>query len=264
MKFCTLLTVLFLVFNSFGQSFAQRNISGKKGFINIPDATSDSFKGDFTIGYVYNPMKYGLIKQGVWSEQVLYADLAITSRLNCTFLLLQGRLNGKRRIVEGLGDRQFDVRYQLLKEKKHQPSLAIIMSNPFSISAGFGTQALVIGKTLRISKTITTSFQAGYGSPYYIMRNERNLNNSDILSKFKLIKKSEDRYKSDYLTGVFGGIKFDVAQKGGILLEWDTHKLNAGAYVNLFKIITLQAAALNRNAFTCGVSYTHNLNSAKP
>jgi hypothetical protein len=110
MKPCTVLTVLFLVLNSFGHSFAQRNISGKKGLVNIPDASSHSLTGDFTIGYVYNPAKYGLIKQGIFSEQVLYADLAITPRLNCTFLLLQGRKDGKRRIVEGLGDRQFDLR----------------------------------------------------------------------------------------------------------------------------------------------------------
>jgi len=252
-----------IILCSFGQSHAQRNISGKKGFINIPDASSDAASGDFAMGYVYNPMKYGLRKEGIWSEQILYTDIALTPRLNCTFLLLQARTGGKRIISQALGDRQFDLRYQILKEKKKQPGLTIVLSNPFTVDAAIGTQAIVAGKTFKINKSISSTFALGFGSPYYIKRNESNLNNYNALSKFILQDKKNDIYKSDYLTGFFGGVKVDFAKKGGIMVEWDSRKLNACGYMRLFDSLTLQVAALNMDGLTYGVSYTYNLNTQK-
>jgi hypothetical protein len=263
MKIFKLVSIFIFTLYSFGRIYAQRNISGKMGFINIPDANTNTTTGDLFVGYIFNPAKYGIAQQGVLSEQVLYTDLALSSRLNVTFLLLQGREDGKRRIKEGIGDRQFDLRYQILKEKKNQPALVLIMSNPFSISAAFGSQAIVAGKTYQLHKKISCNLALGYGSSYYIMRSERNLNNNDILNKFMLIKKSEDIYKSDYLTGFFGGVKIDLIKKTGILLEWDSHKLNTGAYVKLNNSLTIQVAALKMDAFTYGLAYTRNLNTTK-
>ncbi len=256
-QYILLLTCLFLFSGKEGR--AQRNLSGKPGLIYIPDA-EEIADGTWTLGYNYNPINYSLRKNQKWSEQILYTDLALLPGLNLTFLLLQGRENGKRVKTEALGDRQFDLRLQLMKEKRYRPSMALVMSSPFNIDAALQTHVLVATKTI-IQKKWVASITAGIGSPYYFYRDESNLNNGNIFSNFRLQKKSEDRYGNNYLTGLFGGFKIGYSDHIHLMMEWDGQKVNTGLHALFFKRINLQASVLNFDQFTYGISLQQSLNN---
>ncbi|MGR3812143.1 YjbH domain-containing protein [Jiulongibacter sp. NS-SX5] len=256
-QYFLLLACLFLLTGR--ECRAQRNLSGKQGLIYIPDAEKVT-DGTWTVGYNYNPINYSLRKNQIWSEQILYTDLALLPGLNLTFILLQGRENGKRVKKEALGDRQLDLRLQLIKEKRYRPAMALIMSSPFTIDAALQTHVLVATKSITHKKW-EASLTAGFGSPYYFYRDEDNLNNGNIFSNFELQKKSEDRYGNNYLTGLFGGIKVGYADHIHLMMEWDGQKMNTGLHALFFKRINLQVSVLNFDQFSYGISLQQSLNN---
>ena len=238
---------------------AQRNISGKPGYLNVPSATSIE-DGLLCLGYAYNPKAYSLRSPGKLPEQILYANLVLIPNLDVTFSLLQMRKNGKRLKSEALGDRQFDIRWRAIKEKKYRPSIALVMTNPFTIDASMVTQAIVATKHFEINKFWTAELTGGYGSNYYFGRTVGAFNNGNIFSKFVLLKKSTDRYKNAYLVGILAGGKIAFQDKVGLMVEWDGLKLNGGAFVRLFKHLNLQAGILNGDSWMFGASFQGNLN----
>jgi hypothetical protein len=183
-------------------------------------------------------------------------------RLQVSFLLLQQRKDGKRKTRDGIGDRQLDIRYQILKEGKYKPALALILSSPFTIDAALQTHVLVATKTLKLTD-FSISPTLGIGSPYYLYRPEKNLNNGDVFSSFTWQKKSEDRYKNNYLTGVFGGVKCSYQDKISLLAEWDGQKMNTGIAAKFFKKLETQVCVLNFDKLYVGASYTVNLKASK-
>lgn len=240
------------------QVYAQRNISGKPGYLNVPSATSIE-DGLLCLGYAYNPKAYSLRSPGNLPEQILYANLVLIPNLDVTFSLLQMRKNGKR-IKDGLGDRQLDIRWRAIKEKKYRPSIALVMTNPFTIDASMVTQAIVATKHFEINKLWSAELTGGYGSNYYLGRNVPNSDNGNVFSKFVLLKKSTDNYKNAYLVGVFAGGKITFKEKVGIMAEWDGLKLNGGTFVRLFKHLNVQAGILNGDSWMFGASFQGNLN----
>jgi hypothetical protein len=240
---------------------AQKNLSGKNGLIYIPTAVA-SKDGDFSFGYNYNPIEYALRGKNKYAEQILFANLDVLPRLQVSFLLLQQRKDGKRKTRDGIGDRQLDIRYQILKEGKYKPALALILSSPFTIDAALQTHVLVATKTLKLTD-FSISPTLGIGSPYYLYRPEKNLNNGDVFSSFTWQKKSEDRYKNNYLTGVFGGVKCSYQDKISLLAEWDGQKMNTGIAAKFFKKLETQVCVLNFDKLYVGASYTVNLKASK-
>ena len=239
-------------------SFSQRNLSGKPGYLNVPSA-SEITDGLLSIGYNYNPKKYSLRYPGKKPEQVLYANLVLLPNVDVTFSLLQGRDIGKK-IKDGLGDRQFDVRWRVLKEKKYRPAIALVMTNPFTIDAAMVTQAIVATRHFEIKKWLSAELTAGYGSNYYLFRDVLNSNNGNIFSSFTLQKKTADPFKNSYLVGALAGGKLEIKKVGGLMAEWDGLKCNAGAYVQLFKHLNVQAGMLNGDQWMFGASFQGNLN----
>jgi hypothetical protein len=261
-RFCKCyLFILICLFSFPKHAAAQKNLSGKNGIIYIPTAV-ESQDGDFSFGYNYNPIEYALRGKNKYAEQILFANLDILPRLQVSFLLLQQRKDGKRIPRDGIGDRQLDIRYQILKEGKYKPALALILSSPFTIDAALQTHVLVATKTLKLSD-FAISPTLGVGSPYYLFRDEKNLNNGDIFSKFTWQKKSEDRFKNNYLTGVFGGIKCSYQDKINLMAEWDGQKMNTGIAAKFFKKLETQVCVLNFDKLYVGVSYTVNLKASK-
>lgn len=240
------------------QTSAQMNLSGKSGLIYIPDAREVK-DGTLSFGYVYNPVNYALRTKGKNSEDIFFANFVVLPRLDISLTFLRLRSTPEKRIKQGLGDRQLDFRYLILKEKKNVPSVALVLSTPFTIDAALLTHALVATKRFELSQNVGIEATVGYGSPYFLYRAEDNLTNSNIFSNLKWQKKSEYRYNNDYLVGPFGGIKLDYQNKAGVMAEWDSQKLNIGAYGIIGKRWTVQAALLNFDQVMFGSSFAVDL-----
>lgn len=237
---------------------AQINLSGKPGLIYTPSAV-ESPDGQFRFGYNYNPIKYALRGRGRNPERIIYANVTILKRLEINVNLLQMIDSKYRNVKEALGDRQLDLRYLILKEKKNQPSLAVVITTPFTIDGAMLTHALVTTKNFELSPALRLETSIGYGSPYYLYRDVSNLNNSGMISGFVWQKKSEDRYKNHYLEGPFGGAVLHFKNVGGIMAEYDANNINVGIYAKFFKSWTVQAGLLNGDQITFGTSYALSL-----
>jgi hypothetical protein len=247
-----------LLLLSLQHSFAQVNLSGKPGLMFTPSAV-ETEDGLLRLGYNYNPIRYGLRGRNRNPERILYANLTVLPRLEVNINFLQMISTSTHKVKQGIGDRQLDLRYLILKEKKHRPSLAVVLTTPFTIDGAMLTHALVATKNVAVSKDLNLEVSAGYGSPYYLYRDESNLKNSSILSNFTWQKKSEDRYKNHYLQGPFGGAALRYRKWAGIMAEYDSKHINAGAFVTLFKRWTIQAGLLNGDQVMFGTSYTVSL-----
>lgn len=234
---------------------AQVNVSGKPGLLYIPTARVPA-DGTFWAGATYAPQRYSFRMNGQFSETIYFVNLALLPRLelNINLLNMNGNIPYGQR---GIGDRQIDVKYAFLTEKKFRPSAAFILSAPFGIDNSLETIALVATKNLNLGKRFTAEVTAGMGSPYYVFRDERNLQNRDIFSGFSFRDKRERSYR--YLAGPFGGVALRYQKKAGLLAEWDSQHFNAGAYVTLFRHWTLQAGLLNGDQWTLGTSYAVSL-----
>jgi len=250
--------LLFWTILSNGNVEGQVNISGKPGLVYVPSALM-SEEGSLRLGAAYNPVDYGFRRRGRNAERILYANLVILPRLevNLNFLQLIG--TDQYPVREALGDRQLDLRYLLLKETARRPSVAIVMSSPFTIDAALLTHVVVATKTFRLNENFQTLVTAGVGSPYFVYRDAGNLASSSVLEDFKWQKKSEYRYNNHYLVGPFGGVQVEFREKVGFMLEFDSKHINLGAYATLFRRWNVQAGLLNFDQVTLGTSYTFSL-----
>ncbi|WP_254412312.1 YjbH domain-containing protein [Dyadobacter diqingensis] len=235
--------------------YGQMNISGKPGLMYVPSA-SETKEGNFQFGINYNPINYGFRFNKKNSENIYFINVTIVPRLEVNVNLLRinnEKINGQK----GIGDRQIDFKYLILKEKKYQPSLALIISAPFGIDNSLTTNALVATKSFKLSGKLAAEVTAGLGSPYYIQRDDSEKDNYNIFQDLKFRKKKELAYY--YLSGPIGGVNFKYANKGGLMVEWDSQHLNIGAYGTLFKRWTIQAGVINFDQITFGTSYALNL-----
>lgn len=237
---------------------AQVNISGKPGLLYVPSAEVVE-DGTFSAGYAYNPSNYAIRFNKLstlfkfnesLSESIFFVNLAFLPRLEVNFNLLipNGPIPFK---AKGIGDRQIDLKYVFMTEKGNRPSMAIILSAPFGVDNALITEAIVATKHMPVTKSITAAVTIGLGSPYSI---GRRTNTNNILTDFKIFDKRNLPYR--YLVGPFGGLNFNVARKGGVMVEWDSQHLNVGAYALLFRHWTIQAGLLNGDQLTVGTSYS--------
>ncbi len=236
----------------------QVNLVGKPGLIYTPSAR-ESPDGQLSFGYNYNPIRYSLRKRGKNPEQILFANLTFLKRFDINFLLLQSRATKTRPVREAIGDRQIDLRYLILKEKANWPSLAVMVSTPFTTDGAMLTHALVATKNFQLKTDWILEVSAGYGSPYYLYRDDSNLKNTSVLTNFAWQKKSEDSYKNMYLEGPFAGVGLHYRNVGGLMAEWDGQQMNIGAYGRIFKRWTVQAALLNFDQVSFGTSFAFSL-----
>ncbi|WP_229214355.1 YjbH domain-containing protein [Dyadobacter flavalbus] len=250
------LSFLILLFTM--PSFAQTNISGKAGLIYTPAAryTED---GNMAFGIHFFPGNYGFGTDNSNPGRVLYMNLTVLPRFDVNISMLQLFSTSDNPVKLGLGDRQLDFRYLVLKEKPHQPSLAVIVSNPASISPTLLTHAVVATKNFTISKNITTEISAGYGSPYHVYRKGSTLQNYGLFDNLVFEKKSKYSRHKHYLEGPFGGISIQFRKKYGLMLEYDSRNINVGAYAVMMKNWIVQAGVLNAEQITFGTSYNFSL-----
>lgn len=252
-----LLPFLLLFIGIFPAS-AQINLSGKPGLIYIPSA-EETADGTFRLGYNYNPINHSLRYPGRNPERILYANLTLLKRLDVNFNFLQSISTKSRKLKQGLGDRQLDLRYLLFKETKFRPSIAVVMSSPFTIDAAMLTHAVVATKKLKLTDDFGLDLTAGYGSPWFVFRDVKNLENVSIFEGFKWQKKSEYKFNNGYLVGPFGGAVIHFRKKLGLMVEYDSKNINVGLYGLLFNRWTVQAGLLNADQVTVGTSYSFSL-----
>ncbi|WP_439583463.1 YjbH domain-containing protein [Dyadobacter bucti] len=237
---------------------AQTNISGKAGLIYTPAArcTED---GNVEIGGHFFPRDYGFGTDNRNPGRVIYMNLTVLPRFDININMLQLFSTDEKPVKQGLGDRQLDFRYLILKEKAKQPSLAVIMSTPTSISPTLLTHALVATKNVKITEIINAEISAGYGSPYHIYRKGSTLENYGLFANMVFEKKNKYRRHKHYLEGPFGGVSLQVRKKYGLMLEYDSKNINAGVYATVLKNWIVQAAVLNAEQITFGTSYNFSL-----
>lgn len=247
-----ILPFLILIFAN-SPVIAQLNITGKPGLIYTPSANFNE-EGTFLFGGGYKPKKYSFRRNNKYSDNTYFLNLTLLKRLEIGLNLTRSNGVGK---ISGIGDRQLDVKFLLARESKIMPAVSVIVSAPFSINNSFTTNALVASKSVPLSTDIYADISAGYGSPYYLLRNDSEKSNYNIFHDMKWKMKKDLDY--GYLSGFFGGVNLRYKNIGGLLLEWDSQQFNMGAYTVLFKKWTVQAGLLNFDRISFGTSYALNL-----
>ncbi len=254
---------LLLFWAGVGTAMGQVNISGKPGLIYVPSAVI-SEEGTLRLGAAYNPVDYGFRRRGRNAERILFANLVILPRLEVNLNFLQPIGTDRYPVREGIGDRQLDLRYLLLKETAKRPSVAIVMSSPFTIDAALLTHVVVATKTFQLNENFRALVTAGVGSPYFVYRDVKNLQSYNVFEGYKWQKKSEYLHNNQYLVGPFGGVQVQFRKKFGLMAEFDSKHLNLGAYATLFRRWNVQAGLLDFDQVTVGTAYTFSLLKPAP
>lgn len=217
----------------------QVNFLGKPGLMTIPSASWEQ-EQQLGLSFSHVPKEY--------SESILYTihsspegnDINFYSaRIRfLTFMELNLTLSHRPSIKEheGVGDRQLDFRFHLLKERKYFPSLVLGWTPPGSVAPVIAHDYLVATKNFN-SSVGSFAITAGYGSPYVFIKN---INNDNIFNYFEARKKTDLR-GSRYLSGIFGGLKYQPVKFGGLMFEYNTRTFNTGAYFNFKDWLHLQA-----------------------
>ncbi|CAM4352950.1 YjbH domain-containing protein [Gillisia limnaea] len=233
----------------FTKSQAQVNIMGKPGAMTTPSA--DWLEGKplgFTFSYI--PTEYSLFKSPSDKNTINFYNVraSITS-----FMEVNLSIAYRPQIADkiGVGDRQLDFRFRILNEKEFWPALVLGWTPPGSISPILAHDYLVATKHFNTSIG-NFSATAGYGSPYVFVRNKGG-NFLDLK-----IKKKDEILGAKYLTGFYGAFSYMPVNFGGVMLEYDTQTINAGAFIKIKDWLYLQAYSFEAKeiAFTTSVNFS--------
>lgn len=244
-------------------SRAQLNLSGKPGLMYIPTARKTE-DGELNAGYFFNPLRHAVKYKGEYPrypESIYAVNISILPRIDLNLSLLSPIYKGSYRI-EGIGDRQIEIKYLILKEKEKQPALALYASAPFGRDVSIATNVLVATKNFELKDKLSMEVSLGYASPWYIHRSLENArDSSSVFGGFKTGNKNKEA--QPYLSGPIAGIKLSYQKKYGVMAEWDSQRLNTGVYATFFKFWTVQAGVIGMNAFTAGTSLRAPLKKKK-
>ena len=231
----------------FTKSQAQINIMGKPGAMTTPSA--DWLEGKplgFTFAYV--PKEYSLFGAEVNKYALNFYNVraSITSFMEVN-LSIAYRPEISNRI--GVGDRQLDFRFRLLKENEFWPAIVLGWTPPGSVAPFLSHDYLAATKHFNssIGKFSTT---LGYGSPYVFLKKPDG-NFLDIK-----IQKKEEFFGGKYLTGFYGAFSYMPVNFGGVMLEYDTQTINAGAFIKIKDWLYIQAYSFEAK----GIAFTTSVN----
>ncbi|WP_262712789.1 YjbH domain-containing protein [Gillisia hiemivivida] len=228
---------------------AQVNIMGKPGYMTTPSAEwFDQKPVGFTFSYV--PTEYSLFESPVDKNTINFYNVRASFT---SFMEVNLSIAYRPQISDkiGVGDRQLDFRFRLLKEKEYWPAIVIGWTPPGSVSPILAHDYLVATKHFNTSfgKFSTT---LGYGSPYvFVKKPEGNFLDLSI-------EKKDEFLKAKYLTGFYGGFSFMPVNFAGIMMEYDTKTINAGAFIKIKDWLYLQAYTFEAKeiAFTTSVNFS--------
>jgi hypothetical protein len=236
---------------------AQVNFLGKPGHITIPSAEWES-KTPLGASFSYIPREYtnGMFFTSTPMEQntlhFYNISIGLTSFMDVNFSIAHRPL-----LSYGIGDRQLDFRFRLIQETRLRPSIVLGITPPGSSSPVLSHDYLVVTKNINTSIG-TFRITGGYGSPYVIFNKKSNSQN--FWQELKIEKKAVIRSGNNYLTGIFGGITYLPVDFGGVIIEYNTTTINAGAFVKLWDWLQLQGYTYEgkKAAFTIVANFPLN------
>ena len=225
--------ILFFICLINQQVFSQVNIMGKPGYINTPSAAWIEGR-PLGFSFSYLPGAYSMF--GKEKKEVNFynvrADLTTFMEVNLSIAYRPARAEMNNL---GVGDRQLDFRFRLLKEKKYWPAVVLGWTPPGSAAPYLAHDYLVITKTFH-SNIGKFQLSTGYGSPYVFIKKQH----AGSFLDFKIEKKVATRLNANYLSGFFTAFTYRPFAFGGLMAEYDSNTINAGAYIQPWEWLYLQ------------------------
>ncbi|WP_262511686.1 YjbH domain-containing protein [Echinicola strongylocentroti] len=246
---------LLLLLFGYQQAEAQINFIGKPGYMTTPSAMwYEEKRLGLSFGYV--PRNYSKdIHPGANTPVDLNTLNFYNVRAGITrFMEINFTVTYRPLLPDqiGIGDRQVDFRFHLLREKKYRPSLVLGITPPGS-SAPFMSQDYLVATKNIAAGIWDFQFSLGYGSPYVIKKNTGE-DSSPIVIALK-----EKFYNSRYLVGFFGGMEVKPVEWGGLMVEYNTSTINAGAFVDVKDWLTFSAYTFEGKSWAFNVALQFGL-----
>jgi len=133
----------------------------------------------------------------------------------------------------GIGERHLDFRLKILNERKFWPSIVVGITPPGSVAPVIAHDFLVATKNFK-TNVGNINVTTGYGSPFVFIRQpDQGFFDITVIEK-------KDYYDSQYLTGFFASIIYSPVDFAGVMVEYNTNTVNAGAYIKLWDWLHLQ------------------------
>jgi len=213
----------------------QINFLGKPGVMTTPSA---SWEEDRQLGFSFSyvPREYSGEVMGKNGNTLHFYN----ARIGISSFMEAGINIAYRPLFQrtGIGDRHLDFRFRFLQESNYFPSIVLGWTPPGSAAPVMSHDYLVATKNIDVGVGRFT-LTVGYGSPYVFPRNINNIGIWDIL-------KVEDKIifnEANYLSGVFGSFIWSPVDFAGVMIEYNTNTVNAGAYFKLWDWLHLQGYA---------------------
>lgn len=223
---------------------------GKPGYINTPSA--EWFDGrPLGFSFAHVPGNYSMFGNELTEVNFYNTRASFTS-----FFELNLSIVHRPALAEidrlGVGDRQLDFRFRLLKEKKYWPAIVLGWTPPGSAAPYLAHDYLAVTKNFKTPMG-DFSLTSGYGSPYVFLKDQ----NSDSFLDFNIEKKTQTRLKANYLVGFFAGLTYQPVSFGGMILEYDSNTINGGVYVQPWDWLIIQGTTYGKEfAFSAALNFS--------
>lgn len=225
---------------------------GKPGAVNTPTAMwLEEQPLGFSVARL--PGEYSMFTREIGDDVVFYnARLNFTSFLAANLSIAYRREKAQQNRL-GIGDRQFDLRFRLLKEKEWLPAVVIGITPPGSAAPYLSHDYIVLTKNFQHS---LGKFQvsAGYGSPYVFRRENESDSYFDVF-----VEKKSNFLDNNYLSGFFGSLVYKPVNWSGLMLEHDSHTFNAGLFITPLKWLSLQLTSYEFKEFSYSAAVNFKL-----
>ncbi|WP_200980041.1 YjbH domain-containing protein [Echinicola sp. 20G] len=217
---------------------AQVNMLGKSGYMTTPSAVWNAERNlGFSFGYVPYAYAQTYVPKGGGISEVNTTNFYSVRAGIVEFLEVNFTLTYRPKIPDkvGVGDRHFDFRFHLFKERRLFPSVVLVLTAPGSSDPKLSQDYLVASKTFK-SNYGDFSGSIGYGLPYYYGRKAGDYSEN---APYRFRKKTE--FGNHYLNGFFCGASYRPIDWGGVMVEYNTSTVNAGIFVEVKNWLSLNA-----------------------
>lgn len=211
---------------------------GSTGLFNIPTADWQE-TGTFRAGANYLPEQ---ITPSIFSYNTgnYFLNLTFFSFVELTYrqtLLKSTYMSTKPKYQEQ--DRSYSIRFNLFKEGKIRPAIAIGSNDPLADTGTNYFQSIfgVATKGFDLGSGNSLSSSLGYYIPWAFEK--------------------ENRSYGNHYDGLFAGVSYSPGfyRELKVIAEYDSHNFNVGAAVRLWKHLSVHAFANDFNSVSGGIRY---------
>jgi len=222
---------------------SQYTLTGLRGMVSVPHAEIVEDRG-VMVGMQTSDRKYKLHQsnssENVGNEKIYSINIGFIKRIN--ILVNLTRVDGVRDSL-GIGDREAQLTYLLVKERNKFPSIALNVSLPdISGQQYLAGNHLVATKGLQVSPHWEVKSSVGYGIPY--------IYSSEGASSELFIRK-----RTDFLTGIFGGMEWTYDEMVSVSMEYDGRSWNTGISALVVDQLSLDLNLQGMHRFEFGINY---------